>query len=240
MQRHGASSGGLAKDGDEVRIASEGRRVVPEPSESQSLIPETHIARSLFTVGEMFVQIEKPKSANSVLHGGDDGVAGDCHDVRVVDVQGSGAAHETTSIDPDQKWQAVLVPVIRRLRALVSQSKLLRHPDVQVQTIFGDVGVGVPHFLPWKAREVLVPLLVAAVGQHSGIQDSVPGFYGQRLSESERPYRRLGKGNSIEYVNLLVQYRTGESANQAAGGLHHLEIVVHVVPLRGHVRPDGT
>ena len=55
--------------------------------------------------------------------------------VSIIDLQSAGASHVAPSIDPDHDW-AQLGP----------KEDILWDPDIQIETVFRDGGVGVPHF----------------------------------------------------------------------------------------------
>jgi hypothetical protein len=83
-------------------------------------------------------------------------------------------------------------------------SDSLRDPDVEVQTVFRDVGVGVPHLFSFKARKIFVPFLIAAVGQSCGVQDTVPRIDRNWTSEAKGSHGGLCEWYSGEYVNLFI------------------------------------
>ena len=92
--------------------------------------------------------VEEAEGAHPVLHCDDDDVLLSREDGRLVDGEGGGAAHVAAAIDPHEKWrQFFVVPLLGR------------SPNVQVQTVFRNVGVRIPHLLALKSREVFIALL---------------------------------------------------------------------------------
>lgn len=89
----------------------------------------------------------------------------------------------------------------------------LRYPDVQKETVLGDVGVRVPHLLALKPGEVFVTFLVAGVGQLRCVQDAGPGLGGYGLAEAQGPDGWLGEGDAREDVDLTAKHVLTEPAH---------------------------
>lgn len=95
----------------------------------------------------------------------------------------------------------------------MADSQPLRYPDVQKETVLGDVGVGVPHLLALKPREVFVTLLVAGVGQLRCVQDAGPGLGGYGFSEAQGADGWLGKRDARKHVDLAAKHVLTEPAH---------------------------
>lgn len=227
MYADGASTGGFPEEGDQVGVAPESYGILFDPTNRQRLVPQSHVARSLFaTPGEVLAQIQEAERAHAVLHRGDDDVAGGGDDVGVVDLQSGGAAHVAPAVDPDQDRH--LGPLLLGLVPVMADAQPLGDPDVQVEAVFGDVRVGVPHLLALEPGEVLVALLVAGVGQLGGVEDTVPGVDRHRPPEAQLLDGRLREGDSREDVHFAAQHRLGAAPHQPAGGLHDEGVAVKV------------
>ena len=229
VQRDRAAARRLAEDADQAGVAAEDARVVLEPLERHRLVPEAHVARRLLARLEVLAEVEEAEGAHAVLHGGDDAVAARRHHVRVVDVEGGGAGHVAAAVDPDQDRHAGLA-LGRLAGALVPQPHPPRHPDVHVEAVLADVGVGVPHLLALEAREVVVALLHAAVGQRRGVEHAVPGLDRGGLAEAQRADRRPGERHPVVDVHVALEDPAREAAHEAAARLHDERVLEQLVP----------
>lgn len=114
----------------------------------------------------------------------------------------------------------------------------LRNPDVQVEAVLADVGVGVPHLLALEPGEILVPLLVARVGQGCGVVHAMPRFHRHGSAEPERADGRLGERYAGEHVYFSSENSLAQPSHQTASGLYDERVsVLGAPPAGGAGRP---
>ena len=75
------------------------------------------------------------------------------------------------------------------------------NPDVKVETILGDVSVGVPHLFPAESWESVRHLLLARVRKMMGVENARPWIDLHRFAEAEIGQRRFGERYTEEHVD---------------------------------------
>lgn len=114
------------------------------------------------------------------------------------------------------------------LGAVMPEANPLRHPNIEIQAVLRDVRVGVPHLLALEAGEVLIPFLVAAIGERGGVEDVVPRLDGHRPVEAQRPDWRLRERDAVEHVDVAAEDVLGEAPHEARGGFDNQRIAAKV------------
>lgn len=108
---------------------------------------------------------------------------------------------------------------------MVPGALLSRYPNVEVQTVLGQLGVGVPHLLALETGKVLVSFLVARARQRGGVEHAGPRVHGYRAPEPERAHGWLGERYARVHVHLAVRNDFRVSGHQARGSGHHRRLL---------------
>lgn len=180
---HGLAAGGLAKDGDALRVAAEGRDVVLDPLQGEALV---EVASVLGALGDLR-GVGEAEDVGAVVDGDDDNVLGDGEGAAVVDGQAGGAELEVAREDPEHDG------------LLGGRGRGGRREDVEVEAVLALGRQG-----PGRVTEdgLLEGLGVAAVGELldagglEGRRGERGGPFCRGLGRGEPLRRRLGEGNS--------------------------------------------
>jgi len=176
-----------------VLVAAEESDVGMDPLQSHHLVKHAHIAR-----GVGIFEIKETERGDTILQGDVDDVLFGDEDARVVDVERRRAGHETSAEDPDHDG-GVFGSRTRRYHA-------------DVETVFAQLRIGVPHGGTGEVVEIRVQRLPARVGQFAGVQRLLPRIHRLRVTEAQVAQWWLRVRDAVPLVHLFSAGRGGRLA----------------------------
>ena len=204
------AAGGLACQGDLVRVASEGGNVLPHPLQGEDLVQDAVVAGHTLGVFPFQIRVgEEAEHVHPVVDGHQHhAFFGAAFPVELL--LRAAAVHERPAVDPEQH------------RQLGAGFSVCRGPDVQVQAVLVPRrNHHVVKFFPVKLHGG--KLRLGAPGGESGaVQRGGPGGVLLGTAEPQFPHRGLGVGHALEHNRVPVRAQAAPDGSLFGGdaGIH--------------------